>query len=372
MAELIRLAGVSKTFWPGPVRAVAGLDLDVREGEVLTLLGPSGCGKTTVLRLVAGFERPETGQVWIAGRLVAAGRSWVPPERRGVGMVFQDHALFPHLTVAENVALGLGSLRRAARGRRVAEALGLVGLGSQAGRYPHELSGGQQQRVALARAIAPRPLVVLLDEPFSNLDANLRTSVRDELMSIIRQEGVTCVFVTHDQRDALAVSDRIAVMNRGRIEQVGTPREIYERPESVFVATFVGRSNLLRGVVRGAGGCVLADFGCLCPIEPSGLPSGTGVLVALRPEGLEPDPEGPLAGEVVRAAYAGASLEVLVDMRTVSGPPRRLLVHVPPHLAVASGQVLRFRVRRDLVSVVRHGCDPGAGRTPSPAAAGGD
>lgn len=206
----------------GPA-AVDGLSLSVAEGETVALLGPSGSGKTTVLRLVAGFERPDAGAVWIAGRPVAAAGVWVPPEARGVGMVFQDYALFPHLTAAENVAFGLHCLNRIDRSPRTDEVLDLVGMRAYAGRYPHELSGGQQQRVALARALAPRPFAVLLDEPFSNLDADLRAQVREEVRAILKQTGTSALFVTHDQEEALLLGDRVALIHEGRLQQVDTP-----------------------------------------------------------------------------------------------------------------------------------------------------
>jgi iron(III) transport system ATP-binding protein len=239
MAAMIQLDRVTKRF--GAVEAVAGADLSVERGETLALLGPSGCGKTTTLRLLAGFERPDSGTIEIDGRTVA-GAGWVPPERRRVGMVFQDYALFPHLSVSENVGYGLA---RRARRARVPEVLDLVGLGSHGGRYPHELSGGQQQRVALARALAPEPGIVLLDEPWSSIDPLLRASMRDEVAEILRATGVTVVLVTHDQEDAFSTAGRIAVMDEGRIAQVGRPEEIYYGPSSRWVAEFVGAANFL-------------------------------------------------------------------------------------------------------------------------------
>ena len=248
---VIDLNNVSKRYWPGPVKALVDVSIDVRQGEILTLLGPSGCGKTTTLRLIAGFEAPDQGEVRILDRSVSGNGCWVPPENRGVGMVFQDYALFPHLTVGDNVMFGLHGRRASDRPQRARDVLRLLDLSHHFDRYPHELSGGQQQRVALARAIAPEPVVVLMDEPFSNLDAHLRDNVRDEVVESLRAAGITCVLVSHDQRDALAISDRVAVMNQGRMEQIGTPQEIYKHPESIFVATFVGRTNLLQGLIQG-------------------------------------------------------------------------------------------------------------------------
>ena len=236
---MIRLDRVTKRF--GAVTAVRAATLSVERGEILAVLGPSGCGKTTMLRLVAGFELPDSGDVVLDGRTVSGG-GWVPPERRQVGMVFQDYALFPHLSVAENVGYGLPRRRRAAR---VAEVLDLVGLGRLGERRPHELSGGQQQRVALARALAPEPSIVLLDEPWSNIDPLLRGAMRDDIARILRTAGVTVVLVTHDQEEAFSIADRIALMDAGRIAQVGTPEDMYYRPVSRRVAEFVGATNFV-------------------------------------------------------------------------------------------------------------------------------
>ena len=246
---MIELRRVAKRF--GHVEAVRDADLAVQRGELLAVLGPSGCGKTTMLRLVAGFEEPDAGEVRVDDRVVA-GSGWVPPERRHVGMVFQDYALFPHLSVADNVGYGLPRRGRVAR---VAEVLDLVGLGGLERRHPHELSGGQQQRVALARALAPQPAVVLLDEPWSNIDPLLRGAMRDDIARILRTAGVTVVLVTHDQEEAFSLADRIALMDAGRIAQVGTPEEMYYRPASRRVAEFVGATNFVAAGRRGARAC---------------------------------------------------------------------------------------------------------------------
>ncbi len=286
--------GVSKRF--GPTRAVDAADLCVERGEFIALLGPSGCGKTTLLRLIAGFEQPEDGTIAIDGRRVAGG-TWVPPERRHVGMVFQDYALFPHLTVSDNVGFGLD---RKGRATRVSEALQLVGLSGLEGRYPSELSGGQQQRVALARALAPRPAVVLLDEPWSNIDPLRRASMRDELCEILRTAGVTTVLVTHDREEAFSLADRIAVMHEGSIVQAGVPEEIYFAPATRWVAEFVGAANVIAG--RAAGGYVETSLGSFTAECDNGR---APVEVLVRPELLElrPNPEG--AGEVVSREFRG-------------------------------------------------------------------
>jgi iron(III) transport system ATP-binding protein len=358
--KVIQLQNVHKRYWPGPVEAVVDLSLEVGEGEILTLLGPSGCGKTSTLRLIAGFEVPDSGTVLIGDRTVTSEHSWVPPEKRGVGMVFQDYALFPHLTLGENVMFGLDHLPRKRRKERAIEVLGILEMKSLFDRYPHELSGGQQQRVALARALAPEPLVILMDEPFSNLDAHLRTQIRDEVVAILRRTGVTCILVSHDQRDALAVSDRVVVMNHGKIEQVGTPREIYKHPESIFVATFVGRTNLLQGVIQNRDGCVLTDFGSFCEVDRLGLPSGSQVLVAVRPDGFEScaPGEGELRGEILSTTYAGDHFEAEVSIPSVQGGNRTLLVHLSPSVSHRNGDDIFLRIVPDFASIVRNSCSP--------------
>ncbi len=295
---VLRARGVQRRF--GEVRAVAGVDLDVQAGSIVALLGPSGCGKTTMLRLLAGFERADAGAIWIGGRQVD-GDVWVPPERRGVGMVFQDYALFPHLDVLRNVGFGLERRERRGlrRNPRLAEVLELVDLTGLEHRYPHELSGGQQQRVALARALAPEPSVVLLDEPFSNLDAALRSQVRADVKRILSAAGATAVFVTHDQEEALSLADQVAVMDAGRIVQVAEPERLYHAPADRGVAAFVGDADFLPG--RAVAGRVDSDLGPLLLLEPLEGP----VEVLVRPEDvrLSPDPNG--AAQVIAREFYG-------------------------------------------------------------------
>jgi iron(III) transport system ATP-binding protein len=302
MAPLIRLHGVRKTYRADLPAAVEGVSLEVHRGEILVLLGPSGCGKTTILRLLMGFEHPEAGRIEIDGRLIADPQTAVPPEQRGIGFVFQDYALFPHLTVAENVAFGLHGMPREERGRRLEEALAMGDLAGLEDRYPHELSGGQQQRVALARAMAPGYPIVLLDEPLSSLDADLRGQLRAQLRRVLKETARTAVLVTHDQEEAFQIADRIGILHGGRLEQVGTPEEVYRRPATRFVANFVGAADLIPGIVQPDG--IATPLGLLP--DPRGFPPGTAVDVLIRPEDIAvtPDPQG--AATVTGRLFLGA------------------------------------------------------------------
>jgi iron(III) transport system ATP-binding protein len=307
----LRLRGLRKSF--GEVVAVDDLDLDVPEGSTCALLGPSGCGKTTTLRLIAGLERPDAGTIEIGGEEVAGPSRTVPAERRRLGMVFQDYALFPHMNVAANVGYALG--RRPDR-ERVEATLGTVGLGGLGKRNPHELSGGQQQRVALARALVAEPRALLLDEPFSNLDAGLRARVREEVREILAEQKLTSVFVTHDQEEALSVADVVAVVNEGRVEQVGTPEDVYSRPTTRWVAGFLGEIEVLPGK---------ADNGTIeCELGP--LPNREGhtgeVDVLVRPESLaigtiEPPDRRSQKATVVSRSFFGH--DQLVELELPSG-----------------------------------------------------
>lgn len=251
---ILHLENVTKQFAKTTIAAVEAVTLALPQGDLLGLLGPSGCGKTTLLRLIAGFEEPQTGTIKIDGRTVAGDGNGIAPEQRDIGMVFQDYALFPHLTVAKNVAFGLQNSRKKAlfnTQKRTAEVIALVGLQGLENRYPHQLSGGQQQRVALARAIAPQPALVLLDEPLSNLDVQVRLRLRQEVREILKNTGTSGVFVTHDQEEALSISDWVAVMQQGQLEQFGTPEDIYQKPTSRFVAEFVTQANFVMAQRQG-------------------------------------------------------------------------------------------------------------------------
>ena len=307
-AAPLRLSGLQKSF--GSTRAVDGVDLEVEAGSVCALLGPSGCGKTTTLRLIAGLEQPDGGEIAIGDRVLCDNGNFVAPEKRRIGMVFQDYALFPHLDVAGNVGYGLG--RRPDRDR-VAEVLDLVGLAAEADRPVHELSGGQQQRVALARALAPTPELILLDEPFSNLDAGLRDRLRQEVREILSRARVTALFVTHDQAEALSIAETVAVMRDGRVAQLGTPEEIYSRPNSRWVAEFLGEVEVVSGKAdAGKVSCELGSFNAEHADGP--------VDVLLRPESIAIGLTGPdraAHAEIVGRRFFGH--DQLVELQLPSG-----------------------------------------------------
>ncbi|CAN5428237.1 hypothetical protein BH23ACI1_BH23ACI1_26460 [soil metagenome] len=316
---LLRLEGVTRRFSPSAPAAVDGVSLEVRKGEILALVGPSGCGKTTTLRMIAGFDAPESGRITIGSKLVADGPRTLPPEQRAVGVVFQEGALFPHLTVAENVAFGIRKLDAGPRAARLAEVLGQCELEGLNERYPHELSGGQQQRCALARALAPGHEVVLLDEPFSNADPDLRASLRAEVRRILTIAGVTAIVVTHDRDDAFELADRMAVMRAGRIEQVGTPREVHAAPATSFVARFVGNAAPLPGRCAESG-CVLTEIGVLpCHALPHAPHSCSEdcVEVMLRPDQVRIHAGGEGAtGTVVACRFRGDRTVATVELRS--------------------------------------------------------
>jgi putative spermidine/putrescine transport system ATP-binding protein len=351
VASTLEYRSIRKTF--GAAVALESFNIAMEPGELVSLLGPSGCGKTTALRIAAGFERPDSGSVTIDGHDLIG----TPAHKRNMGMVFQSYSLFPNLDVAGNVGFGL-RVRGVSKGdqqRRIGEALERVHLGQMASRYPHQLSGGQQQRVALARALVFEPAVLLLDEPLSALDAKVRVNLREEIRRLQLQLGMTTLFVTHDQEEALSISDRIGVMSNGRIEQLGTPREVYSDPATPFVARFVGRINELPGEV-GADGISVAGVRVGVP-GPSGMPPGSAVIVMSRPEDLRvaalDGDSGALPGTAVSDHYSGSSsilrvrldrLDLLVDVHMAADaesvvPGERVAVRIVPSRArvIAAG-----------------------------------
>lgn len=292
---LLEVEGLRKTFAHAEGAAVERVSLALGEGELLALLGPSGCGKTTTLRMIGGFEQPDAGRVIFGGRDI----THLPPEARGIGFVFQDYALFPHLSVLDNVRFGLRKLSRADAKARATEMLKLVGLDDLSKRRPHQLSGGQQQRVALARALAVAPQLILLDEPFSNLDAKMRVETRQEVRKLLKSIGSAGILVTHDQEEALALADIIAVMDRGRVVQIGTPDEIYSNPVSEFVANFIGRSNILKGTADGMH--VQTAFGSL----PLSRAANGAVSLSVRPEQIMLETDATSPATVVAREFRG-------------------------------------------------------------------
>ncbi|MBI1294709.1 ATP-binding cassette domain-containing protein [bacterium] len=330
------LQGVTKYF--NEVGAANGVDLTVRQGQLVALLGPSGCGKTTTLRLIAGFESVDSGIIEIGGQRVAAPGLHVPPEKRRVGMVFQEYALFPHLNVLDNVRFGLRNApARGQESARIADVLDLVGLIGLEKRMPHELSGGQQQRVALARALAPDPALILLDEPFSNLDAGLRVRVRAEVQAILRQAGATAVFVTHDQEEALSLVDQVAVMLSGKVQQMATPQELYWQPANREVAEFIGDANFVPGNAYGRHiecefGTLEAQFSTHGPVD-----------VLIRPESIaiSPAPPSDAANRVRSQLFFGHDQLVTVEMAN----GRMVNVRLGPTYQFAIGQPVAVQVR---------------------------
>jgi iron(III) transport system ATP-binding protein len=324
MSAMLDVQGIGVAYpVPGGARTVVdGLSLQLARGEVGCLLGPSGCGKTTVLRAIAGFEPLQAGQVLLDGQLLSSAALTLPPERRGVGMMFQDYALFPHLDVARNVGFGLSRRPRREREARVAEVLELVGLPDRAGAWPHELSGGQQQRVALARALAPSPALLLLDEPFSNLDIDTREHLAAELRAILRRAATTALLVTHDQAEAFAMADAIGVMDGGRILQWADAATLYAHPRDPFVAGFIGR-------------------GCVLPADALGLDGGGRVL--LRPDRLLPDPAGSIRAEVVAVSFRGPGRVALLRL----GGGQMVEVDLPADTTQAPGSPIVLRLAAD-------------------------
>ncbi|MSP88456.1 MAG: ABC transporter ATP-binding protein [Alphaproteobacteria bacterium] len=344
--DALHLERVSHRF--GEIRAADGVSLTVRPGEVVCLLGPSGCGKTTVLRIAAGLERLQSGRVLIGGQVVADGTFDLPPEKRGVGLVFQDYALFPHLNVRDNVAFGLIDARDGeARRARVEEMLDQVGMAGAGDSWPHELSGGQQQRVALARALAPKPRLVLLDEPFSGLDSRLRDQVRDQTLHVLKQSGAATLMVTHDSEEAMFMADRIAVMRHGRIVQVGRPTDLYCQPDSAFVAGFFSEINVLNGIVKDKS--VTTPFGALAA---GSLGEGVAAAVLIRPEALglapvdEQGPEPACVARVLAARLLGRTSLVHLCMGDSGGAHLHLHARVPGQFLPAENDIVAVEMDR--------------------------
>jgi len=341
MPVILSVDSLVKRFSAHGPPVVNDLTFEVEEGEILALLGPSGCGKTTILRLIAGLERPDRGEVMLKGKQIAGPGKHVPPERRGVGIVFQNYALFPHLNVEDNITFGLRSLPVAERKDRCRRATDLLSLTGYEKRRPQQLSGGQQQRVALARTLATSPDVILLDEPFSNLDALLRQTTRQEIRDILKRTGITAILVTHDQEEALSIADRVAVIWNGQIEQVGTPEHVYYEPRTLFVAQFLGRTNLMLSIAEGRSAAT--------PIGRVSLnrPAQGNVLLSLRPEHLtleRASPSGEYTGRILGREFKGHDITFRVD---VGGSD--YLVHMPGPVSYSPGDDVTVRATEPAV-----------------------
>ncbi len=326
MTPVISVAGLSKRYSGSDQPAIEDLAFAINEGETLAILGPSGCGKTTTLRLLAGFEEPDTGEICVRDRVVVGPGRWTPPEKRGLGMIFQQFALFPHLTVSDNVAYGLTKSRGNRKRARVLEVLELVGMAEFGSRYPHQLSGGQQQRVALARALAPEPLVLLMDEPFGSLDSGMRAEMRREVKAILSQLGATTILVTHDQGEAFSLADRVLILRQGRLEQLNTPDNIYHRPASRFVASFVGIADFVP--VRFQDGQVVAELG-IFPFD--GVPPDGESDLLLRPDDIDLVSDAAGQGRIVDREFKGSD-----NLYTVRLPSGRSVRSTQPSQAVFS------------------------------------
>ena len=356
----LKLIDIELAF--GAHQVVSRLSLSLAQGRIGCLLGPSGCGKTTVLRCIAGFERVRRGQILLDGKLVSSHDTHLAPESRRIGMVFQDYALFPHLTISENIGFGLRAMRAGERNGRVRELLALVGLLGQGDKYPHELSGGQQQRVALARALAPRPRLLLLDEPFSNLDVELRERLSHEVRDIIKATDTTAVLVTHDQHEAFAVADDIGIMHRGRIQQWDSPYNLYHQPANRFVADFIGQGVLLPADVLNDHQ-VRMELGTLNSVIPLECRAGCGecertcpVEVLLRPDDIIHDDASPMKARVVNKAFRGA--DILYTLELASGA--RVLSLVPSHHNHGLGEMIGIRLDVDHVVTFHEDSDQAA------------
>ena len=334
----LQLQAVSHAY--GERQIVDNISFSLASGQIGCLLGPSGCGKTTLLRCLAGFETPGSGSIRLNGReLFGAGLN-VPPQQRGIGMVFQDYALFPHLTIADNIGFGLQRLDKAARRQRVNDLLQLIGLEALASRYPHQLSGGQQQRVALARALAPKPTRLLMDEPFSNLDVDLRKRLGEDIRRLLKHEGMTAILVTHDQDEAFAIADEIGIVHQGHIAQWATPYQLYHEPANRFVADFIGEGTLIPGKVL-APDSIEIELGVVPGHMPADCCSGCTVDVLIRPDDIQHDDASPVSARVLSKTFRGA--EFLYRLQLASGT--ELLSLVPSHHDHAIGEAIGIRLQ---------------------------
>ncbi|EXJ22589.1 Ferric iron ABC transporter, ATP-binding protein [Alkalibacterium sp. AK22] len=349
----IHINNLTKRFGGNLAPAVNQVSFSINKGEIVSLLGPSGCGKTTALRMIAGFENPCEGTIQIDKEYIVSESSVTPAEKRGIGMVFQEHALFPHMTVAKNIMFGLKHMKRSQKIQRVKEMLELVELEDYAESVPSRLSGGQQQRVAIARALAPRPHVILLDEPFSNIDAGLREKMRYDISAILKKANATAIIVTHDQKDAFAVADKIVVMKEGMIQQVSTPKELYRCPSNCFVAQFVGKTNLLQGIVDSTGTGIETSVGTFDQMPAVLQSPHSKVMLSIRPENISVSETGRYSGFVDRIVYGGDSQEIHLTAEGHRGlAPTPLLINAPISFDIEVNEQVRFDISSNDITVI--------------------
>jgi len=337
----LEIRKLSKKYPNASDYTIKGLDLSVEKGEFLTLLGKSGCGKTTLLRIISGFEAHDEGEILLNGNVISSGSIWVPPERRNISIVFQDYVLFPNMTAWANIAFAIKNEEEYVK--RINEMLKLMEIYDIKDKYPHQLSGGQQQRVAIARALIRQPDILLLDEPFSNLDTEIRETVRQEIQQILRKIGTTVVLVTHDKVEALSISQRVAILQEGRIEQVATPYEIYNKPTNMFVAEFIGKTNFLDGIVE-SGSLIRCEFGVIQPKHQIPYAKGTPVKILVRPENIIINEEGKITGTIQDFNYVGTHYNVMISVDCSIN--KKLMLHgiLPGRVKVRLNKEIRFDI----------------------------
>ncbi|WP_423189348.1 ABC transporter ATP-binding protein [Alkalibacterium sp. f15] len=348
----IHIKNLTKRFDNHSQPAVNDISFSINKGEIVSLLGPSGCGKTTALRMIAGFENPTKGTIEIGNNLVVSDSAVVSPEKRGIGMVFQEHALFPNMTVSKNIMFGLKNMKKSEKIKRVHEMLELIELEDYADSIPSNLSGGQQQRVAIARALAPSPHVILLDEPFSSIDAGLREKMRQDIAAILKKAKATAIIVTHDQKDAFAVADKVVVMKDGTIQQISTPKELYRCPTNCFVAQFVGKTNLLQGEIDTDEDDALTPIGRVPIISLLNRYKGK-VMLSIRPENIQLNSHGFFSGIVERIVYGGDKQEIhLTVNNTITELTTPIILSAPINHEILVGQSLNFDINKEHVTVI--------------------
>lgn len=348
--SILTTRNLSKKYSGAKSYVVKDLSLEVNRGESVALIGESGSGKTTILRMIAGFEIPNSGEIMIDSAVVYNRKTFVEPEKRGVGMVFQDHALFPHLNIFKNIGFGLYKLTRSHKEKRIYEMLELVGLKGYEKKFPHELSGGQQQRVGLARALAPEPSLLLLDEPFNNIDAILRTQMREEVGQIIKQRDTTTIFVTHDKDDALSIADKVAVLRDGEIQQIDTPKNIYTCPRNLYVANLFGKTNILSATVTNGGYDTPIGFIKAAKI----LRKGGSVILSIRPENFKVvQQKDSICGEVKNIIFSGEYQEVVLSVKDKNGSFYDLIIYVDSDDQIKIKDTICVKAKTDMVELIQ-------------------